>query len=630
MDYFDHATGIRVCDPQHDPFAGTVCTTEALQEALKGYILSASGWRNIYAADKDEESTSLEISTADAYLTGLMALAFADFMAGRRSCALSDLTLLLAADTRPTGPAIADIFNRVLLASGVTVKYSFIAAAPEAMANSAVSFEIDGFIYISASHNPVGYNGVKFGYTGKVIDAGEADELIRAFRTLCTDQEAIDRVRTLSSRTPLDTYEALLESIDGCKAESLDQYRMFTASVASGSMGICSQDQVYNTIRALADREGLGVVIDFNGSARTRSIDRDLLTSMGVSVETVGEDPGVFTHRIVPEGESLNTCRELLEDSYMQDPSYLFGYLPDCDGDRGNIVYMDEAAGKAKILEAQEVFALAVLSELAFITSTAPEGPHAVVVNGPTSMRIDEIAGAFGVRVFRAEVGEANAVTLAQQLRDEGYTVRILGEGSNGGNITHPASVRDPLNTAVSLLKLMAIRDTPEQQGLFSRWCEASGQADRFTPHFSLADVIATLPAYTTTSAYEPRAILRITSTDQEILKQRYEGLFERYWETHTEEFRTRGIFSFEEINTAGTVETRGSGKEARPASSTGGLKILFFDEAGLPAAYIWMRGSKTEPVFRVLADVRGDDPILEEWLLSLHKQLIGEADSAE
>ena len=59
-------------------------------------------------------------------------------------------------------------------------------------------------------------------------------------------------------------------------------------------------------------------------------------------------------------------------------------------------------------------------------------------------MRIEEIAEAFYASVYRAEVGEANVVNLARSLRDKGFTVPILGEGSNGGNITHPAAVRIP------------------------------------------------------------------------------------------------------------------------------------------------------------------------------------------
>ncbi len=627
MIHYDSKTNIALCDPEKDPFKGLSITSEQLTIALEHYILSASGWRNIFAQDKDVESLSTEITITDSYIIGIMALSFAQFMAEKRECTIAELTLLVAADTRPTGPAIADIFIRVLLSLGVTVRYVFISAAPEAFAYSELSIEIDGFIYISASHNPVGYNGIKYGMGGKVLGSDDAGQLIKEFLRLCKDSKSIESIPSLSKAMPVNTYEELLRRVDQYKAEAIDLYRMFTASVASGSLGICNQDQIYNTIRQLADTTGAGVVIDFNGSARTLSIDRDLLTSMGVSVETINDEPGIFAHRIVPEGKSLIPCKELLEASYASDPSYMFGYLPDCDGDRGNIVYIEESTGKAVILEAQEVFALVVLSELSFITLAEPKARHAVVVNGPTSMRVDEIASAFGAELFRAEVGEAHAVSLAERKREEGYIVRILGEGSNGGNITHPAAVRDPLNTALSLLKLMALTGDSNQEGLFRHWCEVSNQLDAYHDHFSLSDIIRTLPSFTTTSAYEDRAILRIRTTDQEQLKSSYEELFTAYWDEHEEDFKQRGIFSYQEINTTGMKEILGRGISSRPDSSTGGLKILFLDERSRPTDFIWMRGSKTEPVFRVLADVRGDATEKEEWLLGLHKRLIAQAD---
>ncbi len=94
----------------------------------------------------------------------------------------------------------------------------------------------------------------------------------------------------------------------------------------------------------------------------------------------------------------------------------------------------------------------------ASVDSPSPGAKHtnlAIAINGPTSLIIESIATRLGAVVARAEVGEANVVQLADQLRDKGYTVRLLGEGSNGGNITHPSKVRDPLNTLVSLIKLL-------------------------------------------------------------------------------------------------------------------------------------------------------------------------------
>jgi phosphomannomutase len=87
-------------------------------------------------------------------------------------------------------------------------------------------------------------------------------------------------------------------------------------------------------------------------------------------------------------------------------------------------------------------------------------------------------------------------------------------------------------------------------------------------------------------------------------------------------------IHSFSEINYEGTNERHGFGKTYRSGKERGGFKILFKDAKGQQIAFIWMRGSGTEPVFRVLADVEGDDPEKEAWLLDWHRAMIHEADS--
>ncbi|MCP4147894.1 MAG: hypothetical protein GY757_09095, partial [bacterium] len=316
-----------------------------------------------------------------------------------------------------------------------------------------------------------------------------------------------------------------------------------------------------------------------------------------------------------------------LEKEHKKNPAYQLGYVPDCDGDRGNLVYIDD--GKAKILEAQEVFALSVLAELSYMewvgTTT---GKKAVAVNGPTSMRIDSIAGHFNAEVFRAEVGEANVVNLASELRDKGYTVRILGEGSNGGNITHPAAVRDPLNTAGAILKLLSLKTEPGKPGLFEIWCKKSGQMNHFKPEYTLSDIIKSLPAYTTTSAFEENAIMRIKTESHGCLKNQYEKNFEHQWQQNKAKLKELlGIETWIEINNEGTGSKTGIGPKFRSGAEKGGLKILFLDKEDNKIAYIWMRGSGTEPVFRVLADVKGDNRKAEQYLLKWQRQMITEAD---
>ncbi|MCL2759227.1 MAG: phosphatidylglycerol lysyltransferase, partial [Treponema sp.] len=352
----------------------------------------------------------------------------------------------------------------------------------------------------------------------------------------------------------------------------------------------------------------LGIVCDFNGSARTVSIDKDFFSALGLGFKCINDKPGQIAHRIVPEGESLDPCVRLLEDVHREDPSFVLGYVPDCDGDRGNLVIYDDTIGKARALEAQEVFALACVAELSHLTWIFNNSPGAlpkaaIAINDPTSMRIDKIAECFGVDVFRAEVGEANVVSLARKLRNEGYLVRILGEGSAGGNITHPSAVRDPINTVLAIVKMLAVRSIDGKPGLFEIWCKKSRQTEKYKSDFLISDIIASLPSFVTTPAYNKDAVMRIKTQDHVVLKDRYQEVFLREWEEQKEQLKTRfGIYGWEAIAYNGITEKRGIKRFGE--AGKGGLKILFSDAKSNEIAYIWMRGSATEPVFRIMADV--------------------------
>ena len=311
------------------------------------------------------------------------------------------------------------------------------------------------------------------------------------------------------------------------------------------------------------------------------------------------------------------------------------GYMPDCDGDRGNIVYWSDE-NNSKILKAQEVFSLSVLSELAFMDYLADKFPEykvdkkAISVNDPTSMRIEEIANCFDAKVFRAEVGEANVVNLARNLREQGYQVRILGEGSNGGTITNPAAVRDPLNTIFALLKLLCIKDEvlPNGKvvlGLFHRWCKYSGKESFYKEDFSLDDVAKTLPSYVTTGVSESRAILHIQTSDHSQLKSKYQKNFENFWQEKKDYLKEKyNIFSYQAVCNNGTKQT--DNLTDFSVSAKGGLKVIFYNEEKNPVSFIWMRGSGTESAFRVMCDVK----VLENTEDSLEKAISFEKELLE
>ena len=633
------ATGFPLGDPSVLPLSVHPTPAEA-REFFDSLILSASGWRGVFGSSDDDMAES--IVPAKAWAAASMASVFADFLLG---VVPRGPVLALGIDTRPTGPAIADVMARVFLAKGIVVRYAFVCAAPEIMAWTKRSGalppdnpdHLDAFCYISASHNPPGHNGVKFGLSdGGVLPGSDARTLISRLKDASSGSANIARMAALVAAADTKAVSALYAACGAAKRKAISDYTLFAREVAAAASDLPTQERTLDALAAAVAARGAGIVVDMNGSARTLSIDADFMSALCVETRLINAQPRRFAHRIVPEGESLEPCRLELERVHLHEPNFVLGYVPDCDGDRGNIVFWDDDAGAARALEAQDTFALAVLAELATMASSAlrdgvVQPKTAVACNDATSLRIEAIARALGAEVFRAETGEANVVGLARQLRERGYQVRILGEGSNGGVITHPASVRDPLNTVTAILKLLYLPDsaagTATVPGPYRLWLERSGQADEYHPEFALCDVLASLPRFATTSVFEDRAALHVRTRDHGALKNAYEPLFRASWPALAAALAPAlGPLTWKARYSAGTAEMDLHGRFGD--SGSGGLKIVLVDSSGAEAGFLWMRGSGTEPVFRIMADVRGSDMGLEALLLERHAALVREADA--
>jgi len=607
-----------------------------LQKAYEKLILSASGWRKVFALSGDEQDRTELVSEADRDIVFLAALAFAAFLP---QCAPSITTIVVGTDSRPTGSVLQTEILTALCTTAYAkqVQSVGITAAPEIM-SYAKSLHA-AFIYISASHNPVGHNGLKFGInTGGVLDGSQSAALIALFTQKCTEALSHEAVNTLRRTVNHSLLTSIVNAQKANKQAALNAYHTFLKEVISNAQEPCEQERFFTSLRtscAAMAQEGspFTLIADFNGSARAASIDRRFFEEQGMKLIGIAEESGAIMHGIIPEGKNLQTCIAAMATLHaadaLQAQNALFGYMPDCDGDRGIIIYWDEQLKKALPVNAQEVFALSVIAELSTLYySMKVDRPLAVAVNGPTSLRINEIAQAFNAHVYYAEVGEANVVNRAHDLRRQGYLVRILGEGSNGGNITYPAAVRDPLNTLFAILKLLLIRDTDTKKCPFHLWCEKSQQKARYRPHFTLSDVIHSLPQYHTTPTQEQRALLHIQTKDHAALKRAYQNIFIHEWETKKELLKQKyGIFCYHVFaynETSCTENLKDYG-----VSGKGGLKIQFYDATHTAIAFIWMRGSGTEPVFRTMADIKGKNSEAERYLVQWQNDMVRTADAA-
>ena len=576
-------------------------------------ILSASGWRKVFAISGDEQDRTAMIGEDNIAISIYSAAVFADYL--KNQTKKENPTVIVGMDARPTGPAISEAAVKTFIAKELTVKFVGITAAPEIMAYSK---KADGFMYISASHNPVGHNGIKFGLnSGGVLNGTENAKLVVEFNKLCAQDEAQKKAFAIIQNVKEADVDSVYKEQKNVKQEALAAYNNFLYWTISGLEQKDEQEKIFSIIRNACAQKKISVVADMNGSARSDSVDKDFFEKNNIGFYAIHNKTGDIAHEIIPESENLVYVAAEMEKLQKQGhKDAVLGYMPDCDGDRGNIVFWDEKTEKPVILKAQEVFSLSVLAEVAYQDFTGKKN-IAVAVNCPTSMRIEEIAEKFNAKVFRAEVGEANVVNLAAEKRQEGFNVRICGEGSNGGTITYPSAVRDPLNTIFAIIKLLNIKE------LFEEWCKRSG--NKFSENYSLSDILNTLPVYTTTGVSEKRAVLHIKTKNHSALKAEFQKIFEEQWKTQKCFLEQYGIFGWECDITNGTKEI--CGEKDFSKSGKGGLKIRFFGKNLKPVAFIWMRGSGTEPVFRIMCDVKGNAPELEKALLSWETEMLEKAD---
>ena len=577
MVYIDKQTNLPVANLNRSPFATDIPSMELIRASNETLLKGVSGWRKVFAPS--QESFQRELCQADAYLVAFVTQAFIEAFKPRK--------VILGLDTRPTGGAIADIATRLFLARKVAVKHLFISAAPEIMAYSA--HEQSLFFYISASHNPVGYNGFKFGFAGGVVDAEANEKVLEHYLALLKKSEALGQVKEAIEGVDKAELIATLDAIEAHKLSALKHYANLLK-------------QTFNA--QIKFHAPLGIVGDLNGSARTLSIDKTFLTSLGIKTVFFNAEPGAIVHQIEPEGEALEPCRRALEELYQEDQTFTLGYVCDNDGDRGNIVYIEQESRKAAVIPSQKLLALIALIELSL--AKEKDSRPALVVNDATSLMLDEVAAKLGVTVFRSEVGEANVVSLAAEKRRAGWQVRVAGEGPNGGNIIHPSRVRDPLNTLVTLIKLLGSKEN------FKKVTNLSTRA-------SLSGALAMLPLRTITEISSPEAKLSIKDGDLSRVKTNYlnrlPSEFASRKEVLNKEFK---IYSYRVEQTEGIKLRVGA---ERPLQ--GGLKVLFLNKEGQASDFIWMRSSRTEPFLRIIADAQGTHQRRHDYLLAWQRELI-------
>jgi len=325
--------------------------------------------------------------------------------------------VVMGRDSRTSGAMLADATAAGLRSAGWTVRDAGLAPTPTVLLSVQDSVNARGGVVVTASHNPIEWNGLKLAGEDGLFLRGDAGELVqRAF------EQGPERVdwSEIGARQPLPG--VIDHHIDRVLALDLLDREAIAAR---------------RPVVALDCVRGIGGVI----------MPR-LLAELGCQVRGIGLEPdGRFPRNPEPLPENLSDLGALVRESGAD-----LGMAVDPDGDRLALV---DGGGRPVGEEATLVLATAlVLSKR--------EGP--VVTNLSTSRSIEEVAGVAGVPVYRAPVGEANVATRMLEVN-----AVVGGEGNGGVMLPDLHLTRDAAVAAALVLQLLVESDATLDE-LVARW----------------------------------------------------------------------------------------------------------------------------------------------------------------
>ncbi len=370
--------------------------------------------------------------------------------------------IVVGRDSRVSGP----LFHRVVLSALESVGCNVIdiGVVPTPTVQLAVEHHhAAGGLAITASHNPVEWNALKFiGASGLFLD--QADSL--SFRAATDKGFARATWDELGSTTfDADAVERHLGLILGLK---------------------------YVDVAALRARK-LKVALDcVNGAGATIML--ALLDALGCEVTAIHTTPdGRFPHTPEPIAENLGDLSALVRSSGAD-----VGLAVDPDVDRLAIV--DEFGTPIG-----EDYTLAFATALVLRKS-----PGVVVTNLSTSRVVEDAALAGGQRCVRAPVGEANVASAMQSEQ-----AAIGGEGNGGVILPDLHLGRDaPAGAALVLQLLCETGMTPSQlKGASPQYQIVKDKLDR--PDAPLGDVYAALQSAFPDAAVDTQDGLRLSWSDR-------------------------------------------------------------------------------------------------------------------
>lgn len=323
-------------------------------------------------------------------------------------------TIVLGRDGRVTGKILSNIISSTLLSMGCDVIALGICPTPTVQL-AVERLKAAGGISITASHNPIEWNGMKcIAPTGLFLDEEENKKLWAIAEKAGRSYASWDK-----------------QGKHQINSEMVEFHIQQVTSIP------------YLDVQAIRQRKFKVVVDCVNGAGGV--VVPQLLRTLGCEVVEMNCDAsGVFAHTPEPIPENLtDLCHRVRTES-----AHL-GIAVDPDADR--LVLINEKGepfGEEYTIASVVKF---VLEKEARAQTAESRKQLSVVVNLSTTRAVDDIAKHYGAHVYRTPVGEIN---VAKKMKDVGAVVG--GEGSGGVILPSVHVGRDSLVGIGLILQFLA------------------------------------------------------------------------------------------------------------------------------------------------------------------------------
>ncbi len=317
--------------------------------------------------------------------------------------------IIIAQDSRPSGEMFKGVVELVLRRMGCEVIDCGICPTPTAQL-MVKDLNAKGGIIVTASHNPIEWNALKFvGAEGLFLDSEEHKQL----------QLELSKVRETGQT----------------QAEPSGEVTLLDERIERHIENVLALDLVnVDAIQSLKPK----VVIDAINGAGSEALPL-FLERIGCEVIRLNcDNDGNFVHTPEPLPENL---RGLSNEVRRKNAD--IGIATDPDADR--LAVIDEFGNPLV-----EEYTL-VLAAYHALRNAAEDDTRPIVTNLSTTMALDELAERYGRKVLRTPVGEIHVARKMQQ-----QDSLIGGEGNGGVILAESHLGRDSLVASGLILSLMA------------------------------------------------------------------------------------------------------------------------------------------------------------------------------